>query len=113
MTPQAGSSTSGPAAASSPTATDQAGQTFVDRVFAAVTAVTGVAGLDGGEFGEVTTYLPGRKVSGVAERDGRVAVSVVADPGTPLPALAARVRAAVRGVASRPVDVTVADIAAG
>ena len=44
-----------------------AGDDIADRVAAAVIAVPGVAFLHGGVFGEIGTYLPGRRVSGVAE----------------------------------------------
>ncbi|MFD4183444.1 hypothetical protein ACFWPB_20405, partial [Rhodococcus sp. NPDC058514] len=37
-----------------------------DLIADAVLAVPGVAGLHGGMFGEVATYLPGRRVLGVA-----------------------------------------------
>ena len=36
----------------------------IDAVAAAVRGCAGVAGLDGGQFGEVASYLPGRKVAG-------------------------------------------------
>lgn len=41
----------------------------VDDVAAAVLGCARVAGLDGGQFGEVTSYLPGRQVPGVIVRD--------------------------------------------
>ena len=37
----------------------------VDAVAAAVAGCAGVSALDGGQFGEVASYLPGRKVTGV------------------------------------------------
>ena len=44
----------------------------VDAVAAAVPGCAGVAALDGGPFGEVVSYLPGRRVTGVVVGDGRV-----------------------------------------
>lgn len=107
----------GPATTRSPDPQDLTAQTPaaeppspLDRVAAAVAAVPGVAGLDGGPFGEVTTYLPGRRLAGVADRGDRLSVSVVARQGNPLPALADRIRAAVRAVDPRPVQVVIADL---
>lgn len=82
----------------------------LERVAAAVLSVPGVAGLDGGTFAEVTTYLPGRRLAGVADRGDHLAVSVVAHTGELLPALAERVRAAVRALDPRPVEVVIADL---
>ena len=48
----------------------------VDAVAAAVAGCAGVAALAGGPFGEVTSYLPGRKVAGVAVGNDRVTVQV-------------------------------------
>jgi hypothetical protein len=48
----------------------------VDAVAAAVAGCTGVSALDGGRFGEVASYVPGRKVPGVVVGDGRVTVQV-------------------------------------
>ena len=48
----------------------------VDAVAAAVRGCPGVSGLDGGPFGGVASYLPGRKVEGIVVRDGRVIVQV-------------------------------------
>ena len=60
-----------------------------DLVAAAVLATPVVAGLHGGRFGEVATYLPGRRVSGVRLEPGSVEVHLssyypasVADVGT-------------------------------
>ncbi|MEV8633454.1 hypothetical protein AB0395_17510 [Streptosporangium sp. NPDC051023] len=53
-----------------------------------------VADLSGGPFGTVATYLPGERVSGVALREDEVEVSVVVQPGRPLPEIADEVRAA-------------------
>ena len=101
----------GPVVTAAPAGRHPQEQTLADLVAAAVRGVPGVAGLDGGSLGEVATYLPGRRVSGVAERGDRLAVSITAVPAVDLRALAAAVRSAVATVDPRPVDVTVADIA--
>jgi hypothetical protein len=83
----------------------------VDAVAAAVLACPGVSGLDGGRYGEVTTYLPGRTVPGVTVGGGRVRVQVRAAWDTEVPRLAAALTAALAAVTrNRPVDVTIADI---
>ncbi len=83
----------------------------VDAVAAVVRACAGVSGLDGGQHGEVTTYLPGRKLPGVVVGDGRVRVQVRAAWGTEVPLLAAEITTALAPLTgSRPVDVAIADI---
>jgi hypothetical protein len=83
----------------------------VDAVAAAVLACAGVAGLDGGRFGEVASYLPGRTVPGVVVGDGRVRVQVRAQWGVPVPELAALIRTVLMPLTGlRPVDVVIADI---
>lgn len=70
-----------------------------------------IAGLSGGPFGEVATYLPGRRVLGVRDSDGAVELHVVAKWDTSLPEVADAVRAAVAPyVDGRPVAVFVEDI---
>ncbi|WP_231498133.1 hypothetical protein [Pseudonocardia halophobica] len=89
-----------------------------ERVAAAVLSHPAVVRLDGGPFGSVASYLPGRRVVGVRAGEGaaagepvEVAVVVRWPAGTPLPELAEEIAARVRGVAGeRPVDVTVADL---
>ena len=61
----------------------------VDAVAAAVRECAGVSGLDGGQHGEVTTYLPGRTVQGVVVGGGRVRVQVRSRWGVEAPLLAA------------------------
>jgi hypothetical protein len=76
-----------------------------------VRGCAGVSGLDGGRFGEVVSYLPGRKVEGVMVRDGRVTVQVRAQWAVPAPALAALITTAlVPLTGNRPVDVVIGDI---
>ena len=83
----------------------------VDAVTAAVLSCAGVARLDGGRFGEVASYLPGRTVPGVVVGDGRVRVQVRAQWGIPVPELAALIRTVLMPLTGlRPVDVVIADI---
>ena len=83
----------------------------VDTVAAAVQRCPGVAALDSGPFGEVATYLPGRKVPGVMVSDGRITVQVPSRWGIPAPDLAALITAVVASLTGhRPVDVVIADI---
>jgi hypothetical protein len=77
----------------------------------AAAACPPVAGLVGGRFGEVATYLPGRRIVGVRRVDGVIEIHVVARWGTPLPEAAEVVRAAVApAAAGAPVSVFVDDI---
>jgi hypothetical protein len=83
----------------------------VDAVAAAVAGCAGVSALDGGPFGEVVSYLPGRKVAGVVVGNGRVTVQVRSWWGVPAAELAARITAVLAPlIGHRPVDVVVADI---
>ncbi len=82
-----------------------------DTVAAAVLGCRGVADLSGGTFGEVATYLPGRRVAGVRYTPHGLEVHVVAVYGDPLPEIADRVRRLLRLlVVDLPVDVVVDDI---
>ncbi len=83
----------------------------VDLMAAAVQACPSVAGLHGGQFGEVATYLPGRRVLGVRITDTAVDVHVTGwFPATMLQ-IAAQIRAAVTPWAGGlPVDVTIEDM---
>jgi hypothetical protein len=83
----------------------------VDAVAAAVLGCPGVARLDGGRFGEVTSYLPGRKVPGVVVSGGRVTVQIRSRWGVPAPGLAGLITAVLAPLAGRrPVDVVIASI---
>jgi uncharacterized alkaline shock family protein YloU len=83
----------------------------LEAVAAAALGSPLIAGLSGGRFGEVATYLPGRRVVGVRETGGTVEVHVVARWDTSLPEVADAVRAAVAPYArDRPVAVFVEDI---
>ncbi len=83
----------------------------LEAVAAAALGSPLIAGLTGGRFGEIATYLPGRRLLGVREVDGTVEVHVVAKWGRPLPEVAEVVRAAVAPhVPGTPVAVFVDDI---
>ena len=76
-----------------------------------VEALPSVAGLSGGAFGEVATYLPGRRVVGVRATPDGVEVRIVARWGPPLPEVAEEVRRAVGPLAGgAPVLVAIDDI---
>jgi NADPH-dependent curcumin reductase CurA len=76
----------------------------------AVLAVPGVAGLHGGMFGEVATYLPGRRVLGVALGDDSCAIHISVRYPAHVIETAERVRAALVPLLDAPVDVTVEDV---
>ena len=83
----------------------------VDAVAVAVAGCPGVAALDGGPFGEVATYLPGRMVAGVVVGNGRLTVQVRCRWGIPAADLAVRITAVLASLTGRrPVDVVIADI---
>ncbi|WP_158889046.1 hypothetical protein [Amycolatopsis anabasis] len=81
-----------------------------DSIAAAVRAIPAVAGLDGGRFGEIATYLPGRRVRGVRIGPDEVTIGVIGRYPATITEIDAAVRAAV-GLLDRPVHVTVLDIA--
>ena len=83
---------------------------------AAVLAHPGVARLDGGPFGTVASFLPGRRVDGVriGVGDEPVELAVVARLGTPLPQLAAELGAIVHRVCGPvAIEVTFSDVEVG
>jgi hypothetical protein len=83
----------------------------IDMIAMAVRQCAGVSALDGGPYGEVATYLPGRKIAGVVVGDGRVMVQVRSRWGIPVPELAARIAAAASSFTGhRRIDVVIADI---
>jgi hypothetical protein len=87
--------------------------TEADTVAGIARTVAGVAGLHPGMFGEVATYLPGRRVTGVRISDDRIDVHISVLRDAAVRETAAAVRAAVAAaVPGRPVDVTVEDIVA-
>jgi hypothetical protein len=91
--------------------TTLSGSTEIDAVAAIVQGCAGVSALDGGPFGEVVSYLPGRTVRGVAVDERRIRVQVRSQWGVPAADVAALIIAALAPLAGpRPVDVTIADI---
>jgi len=87
--------------------------TLADAVAAVVRGLGGVARLSGGKAGQVATYLPGRRVTGVRIMSDTVEVHLVARWMGSLPQLADDVRAALAPlVGGRAVSVTVEDIEA-
>lgn len=83
----------------------------LEAVAAAALGCPLIADLTGGRFGEVATYLPGRRILGVRLVDGEIELHVVARWGAPLPEVAEVVRAAVAPYADGlPVAVFVDDI---
>ncbi|MBA3523723.1 MAG: Asp23/Gls24 family envelope stress response protein [Geodermatophilaceae bacterium] len=90
--------------------------TPADLVGAAVLSCPDVAAMSGGRWGEVATYLPGRRVSGVVITPGstgtRIAVHVVARFGPTMAEVSRQVLAAVRSVVpGAVVDVFIDDLA--
>lgn len=81
-----------------------------DTIAEAVQNVPGVAGLHAGTFGEVGTYLPGRRVPGIRIRDGATDVHVSLFFDATVGETAARIREAVAPLAGGIVNVTVEDI---
>jgi len=83
----------------------------VEAVAVAVNACAGVSGLDGGRFGEIVSYLPGRRVPGVVVRDWSVLVGVRSRWGVRVADLFAQVAAAAAPLIGRRwVEMTVCDI---
>lgn len=79
----------------------------------AVLAHRGVARLDGGPFGTIASYLPGRRLDGVriGVGDEPVQLAVVARYGMPLPQVAEELGELVRGLLGPvAVEVTFADV---
>lgn len=86
---------------------------LVERVAAAVSACPGVAGLHGGTYGDLATYLPGRRVVGVrlGAHPEPVRVGVVLRLDRPIPERVEQIRALVSDLCDgAPVDVTVGDV---
>ncbi|WP_051198339.1 Asp23/Gls24 family envelope stress response protein [Gordonia shandongensis] len=87
-----------------------ADEPLAKRIARAVLAVPGVVDLDGGLFGEVATYLPGERVSGVQLSDDEGSVHIVVDLRHDLREVAAAAAAAAEQIADRPFSVTVEDV---
>jgi uncharacterized alkaline shock family protein YloU len=89
-------------------------RTDADRVVGIACAVPGVTGMHGGMFGEVATYLPGRRIHGVRLDDTHIDVHVVLSDDAAVRETATAVRQAVAAAFSGfAVDVTVEDISFG
>lgn len=83
-----------------------------ERLAAAVLAVPGVAALHPGMFGEVGTYLPGRRIAGIRITDHTIDVHLVVAFGVPVRDTAAAVRATAAALhPGTTVNVTVEDVA--
>ncbi|GAA1923755.1 hypothetical protein [Nocardioides hwasunensis] len=82
-----------------------------DLVAAAVLAVPGVSGLHGGAFGEVGTYLPGRRVSGVRLGE-QSAVHITVAMHAEILEVVREVRDTVSALVGGPVEVVVEDVTA-
>jgi hypothetical protein len=63
-----------------------------------------------GTFGEVATYLPGRRIDGVRIRPDSTEVHVIVTWGSPVLAVADELRAAVEPLVGTPVDVSIQDV---
>ena len=81
-----------------------------DRIAAAVLDVPGVAGMHAGMFGEVATYLPGRRVAGVRITPDAVEVHVSVLVDVPIRDTASAIRQAVAPLTALPINVTVEDV---
>jgi hypothetical protein len=84
---------------------------LAEAVAAVVRSVPDVHDLHGGAFGEVATYLPGRRVQGVRLTDDGVELHIVTRGASPLMFTVEHVRDAVRPLVTGRIDVTVEDIA--
>lgn len=83
-----------------------------DELAALVLAVPGVDSLHAGRFGEVATYLPGRRVTGVKIVEDRVEIHVVLRFEAAITAVAQEIHAVVAAVVDVPVQVFVEDVTA-
>lgn len=85
-----------------------------DAVAGIARAVPGVVGLHPGMFGEIATYLPGRRVTGVRVAEANIDLHLIIDAEAPVRETAAAVRRAVTDVfPAAAVNVTIEDIASG
>ena len=86
--------------------------TTADDIAGLVTAVPDVVRLHAGRFGEVATYLPGRRVTGIKLGDELIEVHVVVAGQVPVRETAQLIHAAVARLVATPVHVYVEDVAA-
>lgn len=83
-----------------------------DRIAALVLACPRVAGLHRGRFGEVATYLPGRRVTGIRITPNEVLVHLVGRYSATITEIDASVRAALHGhTLGLPVTIVIEDLA--
>jgi hypothetical protein len=83
----------------------------VDPIAAAALGCPLVAGLHGGRHGQVATYLPGRRVTGIRITEDEVSIHVVAHYPTVMDEVAQQVRSAVAPfTAGLAVNVTIEDL---
>lgn len=83
----------------------------VDAVANAVLACPGVSDLTDGRFGDATSYLPGRRLAGVAVREDTVRISVRAKWGVLASDLLEQIRLALTPIVSnRRIEVVIAEI---
>lgn len=87
-----------------------ADQPLARRVACAVRAVPGVVDLDGGQFGEIATYLTSERVGGVQLADESGSVHIVVDLRHDLRQVAAEAAAVAAELTGFPVSVTVEDV---
>lgn len=85
--------------------------TTADDIAALVLAVPDVVRLHAGRFGEVATYLPGRRVTGVKLGVDQIEVHVVVAGQQPVRETAQLIHAAVATLVGTPVHVYVEDVA--
>ena len=83
-----------------------------DRIAAAVQTGRLIAGLDSGRYGEIATYLPGRRVNGVRIRPESVTIGVIGHYPATATDIDACVRASV-GPLDRPLHVHINDLHIG
>jgi uncharacterized alkaline shock family protein YloU len=82
----------------------------VDAVARAVKACAGVSELAGGRFGEIGSYLPGRRVHGVIVHSDVVEISIRARWGVPVADLYGQITSVLADVIDRRIDIQVVDI---
>jgi hypothetical protein len=86
--------------------------TTADEIAALVLGVPDVVRLHAGRFGEVATYLPGRRVTGIKLGDELIEVHVVIAGRVPVQQTAQAIHEAVATLVATPVHVFVEDVAA-
>jgi hypothetical protein len=85
--------------------------TTADEIAALALAVPDVTRLHAGRFGEVATYLPGRRVTGVKLGDDLIEVHVVVAGQIPVQRTAQSIHEAVATLVATPVHVFIEDVA--